>query len=513
VSPKTTGVSPRHTPHHLPWHRFSKPTLPLPTKLFIPYNPDLDDLASKIWTHLKTLNNPPFLFRHEGQLCRIETDGNGAPVPASVNVHKMNYFLTELYDWGGARSRITRPPRDLAQHLLADPDPPVPALYRIVTAPIFASSGHLLDKPCEYVGGILYLPPKSFHFPSLPLHPSEDDIRAAVEHIARNLLADFQFVGESERANCYAALLTPFVREMIDGPTPMFWIDKSKGGAGGTLLSGVISAPILGVAPSGVTAPRDEAEWMRVILSKLRGSPNVFFIDNCNAYLSSEALASAITGSRYEGRVVGSSNNVSSEARCLWVINGNNLRLGWELTRRVVRIRIEANEPGHNYVHEDLLSWHIKNRADIIYQLVVLIRAWEVGGCPAPPAGTPEFASFESWRKVVGGILHTAGIPGFLDNLQDARRQADEESEDIRGFLCEWEARIGSRPVFASDLVLIGQDFFQLQKDPKPAAIQLGKNILAKYQNQVHDGRRIHRLPESKGKTQWQLQIVPTARS
>jgi hypothetical protein len=139
------------------------------------------------------------------------------------------------------------------------------------------------------------------------------------------------------------------------------------------------------------------------------------------------------------------------------------------------------------------------------------VRAWQAKGCPAPATGTQEFGSFESWREVVGGILTAAGIAGFLDNLEDARQESDQESANLRGFLSEWNATFGLRPVFVSELVTIGRHFFMLHTDPHRAAIQVGK-ILTKYQNQVYDGRRIQRLPTpSAGKTQWQLQAIPAA--
>jgi len=233
-----------------------------------------------------------------------------------------------------------------------------------------------------------------------------------------------------------------------------------------------------------------------------------FFIDNCNAYLSSEALASAITGLRYEGRIIGSSKNEAAEVRCLWIINGNNLRFGWELARRVVRIRIDPNVPKYEFVHSDLFAWAIQHRAEVLYHLLMLVRAWQAKGCPGPAAATPEFGSFESWRQVVGGILNSAGIPGFLRNLEDARLEADEESARIRSFLGEWETAFGLRAVFAADLVPIARGFFVLQNGSHAAAVQLGQ-ILSKYQGQVHGGWRIQRLPPSKGKTRWQLQAAP----
>jgi hypothetical protein len=473
-----------------------------------------------VWKLLEDLNDPYFLFRRDGKICRVEAVDTGAPVPVTVDTQRMLFMLVELFDWTETRTKKdadgnpseeevnVRPPKDLAPHLVADPDPPVPTLQRIVTAPVFVGTGQLLDKPGDYADGILYLPPKSFRLPKLSPSPNEGDIRSAVSFIEQNLLADFNFVGEPEKANCFAALLTPLVREMTNGPTPLFWVDKSTGGSGGTLLSSVIAAPLLGAPPSGVTAPRDEAEWNRVILSTLLRSPNVFFIDNCNEHLSSEALAHAITASRYEGRIIGSSKNEAAEVRCLWIINGNNLRFGWELARRVVRIRIDPHVVDRRFVHSNLLAWVFQNRADVIYNLLMLVKAWQAKGCPLPADATPDFGSFDSWRGVVGGILNAVGIPGFLANLEDARREADQESTIVRTFMEAWRTELASGPVSASDLLTVGRRFFELPAAIHPAAIRLGL-ILSKYENQVHDGRRIQRLPSSKGKTQWQLQAVP----
>ena len=185
------------------------------------------------------MNQPPFLFRRDGRLCRIEEDDTGRPVPITVDVNRMNFLLVTLLDWTTKNRKgeviSARPPKDLASHLVSDPDPRVPVLQRIVTAPILASDGQPLIKPQDYSDGNLYLPPISFRLRELPRCPSEEDVESAVDFIRKNLFGDFLFVGVSELANAFAALLTPFVREVIDGPTPLFWVDKSKGGTGGTL--------------------------------------------------------------------------------------------------------------------------------------------------------------------------------------------------------------------------------------------------------------------------------------
>jgi hypothetical protein len=65
-------------------------------------------------------------------------------------------------------------------------------------------------------------------------------------------------------------------------------------------------------------------------------------------------------------------------------------------------------------------------------------------------------------------------------------------------------------PVFATDLLTIGRNIFELPGSPKAASIRLGI-ILSKYESQVHDGWRVQRLPQSQGKTPWQLKAVPAA--
>jgi hypothetical protein len=508
------------TKHDLPWDRFTRRghrVMHLVKPSLVANNPDLDELSGQVWKQLKDLNDPPFVFRQGSRLCRIEVSDTGHPIIASVDAKRMQFFLVSLFEWikeAEEGTKNCRPPRDLVHHLVADPDPPVPDLQRIVTAPIFARDGRLLDTPCDYSDGILYLPPRSVRLPNLPEYPTDDDVRSASNFLIENLLIDFGLATESDTANCLAAMLTPFVRELIDGPTPLCWIDKSQGGSGGTLLSNVISMPFLGTPPSGVTAPNDEAEWNRLILSTLLRSPNVFFIDNCNDYLSSAALAHAITAARYEGRIIGSSHNEAADVRCLWIVNGNNLHFGWELARRAVRIRIAPNvaspdqRDSREFKHPKLLPWILEHRTEVLYHLLLLIKAWQVRGCPGPATGTPEFASFESWRAVLGGILNAAGIPGFLLNLKEARRESDQESADVRLFIEAWHAEFGTKSVYTTDLLPIARGFFELPQDDRAASIRLGKS-LGKYEKQIHGKWSIARLSQSYGKTKWRLQEAP----
>ncbi len=61
-----------------------------------------------------------------------------------------------------------------------------------------------------------------------------------------------------------------------------------------------------------------------------------------------------------------------------------------------------------------------------------------VAGRPGPEQGTPELGSYEAWRNVIGGILSTAGISGFLGNMAEFYDAADEDTPQWSAFLEAW---------------------------------------------------------------------------
>src|SRR5262249_51125008 len=129
------------------------------------------------------------------------------------------------------------PPVAVVRDMLARPDPPVPRLVRIVEVPILTRHGDILDRPgYDRESGILFAPPAGFVVPSVPVHASTRDVVRARE-LLLELVEDFPFTGEAERAHAVAMLLEGFVRELIDGPTPLYVIEKPAPGTGASLLA------------------------------------------------------------------------------------------------------------------------------------------------------------------------------------------------------------------------------------------------------------------------------------
>ena len=68
---------------------------------------------------------------------------------------------------------------------------------------------------------------------------------------------------------------------------------------------------------------------------------------------------------------------------------------------------------------------------------LVLGQAWIAAGRPAVSTRTI-FGGYESWTKVLGGVLELAEVPGFLENRRLLFEQADSENAEIRAFLWSW---------------------------------------------------------------------------
>jgi putative DNA primase/helicase len=75
--------------------------------------------------------------------------------------------------------------------------------------------------------------------------PTKDEIRFALEQICEPL-QDFPFVEDADRAHTIALFLLPFVRELIEGPTPLHLIHKPAPGTGGSLLAQAINLAATG---------------------------------------------------------------------------------------------------------------------------------------------------------------------------------------------------------------------------------------------------------------------------
>ena len=487
---------------------------------------DVRLLAEQAWAAIRRLNDPaPTLFRFGGQLVRLERGEDGALVPVELSEARTAHLLARAANWykpvrggpgpgdgdgaGGGRV-IVRPPGFLVRDLLADPEPPLPVLRRIVEAPVLGPDGALQTIPGYHPENKTYYdPPPGLQVPPVPEAPTDADMARARSLLLDDLLVDFPFVSDADRAHAVALLLLPLVRDLIPGPTPLHLIEAPTEGSGKGLLAEVCLLPAYGRRFGALPAGRDGDEWRKAITSVLRAGHGAVVIDNIVRPLDSGDLAAALTATTWEDRLLGKTELLRLPVRCVWVATANNPVVSREIMRRCVRIRIDprVDEPWRRegFKHAPLRAWAETHRGELIWAALTLVQHWLAQG--RPPASVRPLGSFEAWAEVLGGILHAAGIPGFLQNLDEFYREANTETAAWRAFVAAWWEQFAQAPVLARELLPLALEVDGLEvrgKDEAAQARSLGKK-LEKMRDRVIGGYRIERAGTDARAIRWRL--------
>lgn len=466
---------------------------------------------------LQAANEPPRLFRYGGLLVRVQHDDTPPPELQRLSDDRLRHELARAayfyrVDKNGDEQPAL-PPVYVVKDLLASPNLDLPRLTAVIGAPAFTGDGDLHDQPGYHRAGTYYAPPPRLEIPGVPDRPTHAEIDRARSLLLDDLLVDFPFIGQAERAHAVALLFLPFVRDLILGPTPLHLIEKPTPGTGGSLLAAMLLLPSAGEALTAMTEGKDEDEWRKRITARLRGSPCAVLIDNLRRRLDSSALAAVITADVHEDRILGTSDTVRIPVRCAWIATGNNPGLSAELTRRAIRIRLDAHVDRpwlrKQFRHSDLRAWALRHRGELIWAALVLVQAWLDAG---RPDGTPVLGMFEQWSRVLGGILDVAAVPGFLGNLSTFYEESDAEGMSARLFIKTWWQQFGEREVGVAELwPLVSPE----KGDPidldlgdgsdRSQKTRLGKR-LADLRDRKFDELRLVKGRESTGANRWRLQ-------
>ena len=417
--------------------------------------PDLAKLTRSVWQSIERDNRgAPKLFRYAGDIVRIAPGEDGSCRIEVVTPDRFTWYLAESFEWQNG-SQVTKPTVRLVRNLLATPDPPLPILERLISAPCFAADGTLHDEPGYSPESRCFLSSPTQHF-EVSETPDASEVETARE-VLYDVTADFPFKSQADRANWIALAVLPFARDLIPGPTPFHLISKPVEGTGGSLLADVAMRPFLGAPPESMAFAHTEQERAYSLTSRFATAPAVVLFDNVDAKLDSSSLCSAVTTRVYSNRPVGSGTVRRFPVRCVWLATGNNPALSREMARRTVLIRLDpqCERPWDraSFRHPHLIEYVDENREVLVWAALTLIQAWIAAGRSACPDSTPRLGSFEAWRRVLGGILQAAGIDGFLSNLSAFREAPDDELGPVKAFLGLWHARHGSDDVTVGDVI------------------------------------------------------------
>ena len=415
------------------------------------------DIASDSWEVLVAVNDPPFVFQRGHLISDIILDDKGQPMLRAYSRVILKGLLGRIANFmrmGETGKKPARPPSDVVADMLEEKDLPLPLLLGISESPLFTPSGVLATEPGYQRESCYFLKlPSGIRLPEVSSYPDEAAITRARNPLVYELLGDFPFVGQPDLANAVAVLLLPFVRLMVDGPTPLHIVESPTPGTGKGLFVMVLVIPSAGSGPSVMMEGRDEDEWRKRITARLIQAPACILIDNVRSRLDSAALSAALTSETWEDRILGHSRTVALPVNCTWLATANNPCLLLEMARRTVSFRLDngVEKPWKRsgFRHPKLSRWAKENRWELIWVALTLSQAWVAAG---KPPGDQVLGSYESYAEVRGGILDVAGIPGFLANRDRVYNEAEQEVSGSAEFCQVWWTEYQDSPIATNQL-------------------------------------------------------------
>ena len=343
------------------------------------------------------------------------------------------------------------PPDYLIQALLNHDKTKVKHLKGLVTTPILIKNNdsYALDYQTGYLRSQFYNTNQT-EIKESWLYPGEAEIFTARKTIDY-ILEEFPFISQSDKANCIAMMIQQLVRPAIDDICPLFVIDASTEGTGKTYLAQCVAALNNGANFNPlVPAPNNEEEFRKAITSFVTTGKPMMVFDNVEGFLKSSSLDRLITSRQWSDRVLGSSKVIEFPNELTLVLTANNVRLYKDTLSRSIFIKLDANmeRPWLRTFKRDIRKDIIKNRQSYLSCLVTLICYWLDAGCPLKQQSIQ--TRFRAWEGLIGGILETAGIRGFCDNV------STQESEYMlawKSFVIWWWETYADTPITASNLI------------------------------------------------------------
>jgi hypothetical protein len=489
---------------------------------------------------VRTANAPqPTLFDYGGVLARLITAPplpGGPPANGSrdeaLTVQLLTtpaLLLNQLVDLvdvvraKGRRLAPATPPYALLQNLLATPIArwDVPRLARLVDTPVYAPDGRLLwQDGYDATSGIAVALASELRGLRVPPVPTKQEAEAAHGVLVDDIWRHFPFRSPADVANALACTLTPLLRMLIDGPTPLFAIVSSTPGTGKSLLARTLAHPFVGDRLAEFTpifAAREEPELRKQLTSYLSQGAGGILFDNAKGVVSGGTLEGALTRRHWTDRLLGSNLTGDFPVTALWLLTANNPEFTFESARRTVPVflRPEAEDPTQRPdITPDRLGegWLRAQRKRAVEALLTLCLWWR--SRPAQDHRGAVLGGYESWSRTVGAVLDACGVPDFLANLGEFRAQWAADDGGWRDFVVAWHAKHGGAWVTAEELwttvAVLGDYFDELAERGKEPTKSLGR-LLHHRMGRIYAGQRITRSPARvQGRWTWSLVGVQT---
>jgi hypothetical protein len=445
----------------------------------------LKDIVADLASAIARYNGEnPTIFRGGGGLVRIEHDKDGEPILAPLSREAMQLLASKAATWTSTTEREgvrnVAPPADVCTTFLGAVTEweNVPTIDTIATAPFVDCEGKICLANGYHARARLWL---SWKHQMPETTPTPDNIAAAKTLLLDTVLGEVAFADAASRAHALGLMVLPFVRQLINDLTPLHLWDANVQSSGKTFGASVCVAPFREAVPT--PEKRNDEENRKELFANLNSGISHIFYDNIKGNLSDPAFATAITTGKMRGRIIGTGKMETVSTRVIWVATSNNAQLDRDAVSRCILIKLDTNveNPEGREFRRNPLQFIAANRPLVISAILTLVRAWQEQGCPSK-AGK-NLTRFGRWEKVIGGILESNGIDGFLQNIEEARANLDPEATAWREFVAAWIEAHGTDYVTAKELLPLAmqcEELAALVGERDGQSTRFGKMLLGK---------------------------------
>ena len=341
-------------------------------------------------------------------------------------------------------------------------------LEAVCTAPILRPDGSIFDTPGhDEKTGLLYVTAEIIP-PTVPQNPTVAealDALALLWHPFRK----FPVVDPVSVGVLISSLIAAALRPSL--PTcPAYGFDAPSAGTGKSLIAKCVAAMSTGCDVSVMPPAKDEDEWRKRLFAGLRCGDSVLLLDNVREPLGNAAIDAFITSPSFKDRILGESNTQELPNKAFFLVTGNNLVLTGDTHRRVLIVRMDAQQeqPFTREFDFNPQDEVIKNRQQMVVAALTIVRAYIKSGRPKAAPG--RIASFELWDDLVRQPLcwlkqfskasDRMDLPDFADPAESITRSESENPDQAKlaALLDAWYATFGNEPTTVATLIsLTGQ--------------------------------------------------------
>jgi len=391
----------------------------------------------------------------------------------------------------------------------------IPILIGIVNTPFLRMDGSLCERPGYDQASALLFHPERQSFPSIPIAPTLEEARTALQFLDDVLLAEFPFVQNIDCAVALSAILTAFDRRAM-ATAPLHAFSSPIAGTGKSLLVDIASILTTGELAPVISQGKTEEEMEKRLGAALIGGDQIVSLDNCDRELASAFLCQALTQQCLKIRLLGYSRHVDTPITSTFFATGNNLEISNDLTRRTLLCRMDAGveRPETRRFKSNVLEVARDKRGALVAAILTILRAWHHG---ATAIGVEPLGSFEDWSFRIRSPILWLDYEDPCASITTVRA-SDPHREVLNTVLVQWEQKLGTASSFTIQEVIaraiVNQDFFGAL-----AAVAISKQSgsisndrLGRWLNK-NDGKIVNKLKLSKmgvrgGYPLWQVLSV-----